>query len=260
MASLPRCLDKQDLAARFGKAAPRYDRYAQLQQEVGRHLLGLLAQKNHPVALDLGCGTGFFLQDLQQFSNRLFALDLSLGMLRQTQGRDLGLPLVCGDAEALPFATASLDLVFSSLTLQWCASLPVALEELHRVVKPGGTVAFATLSEGSLWELRRAWQKVDSKAHVNHFMAASDLHALARDGGFEVLRWECRRHTLNYPEVRDVLMSLKGIGANQVHGERDDGLSGRERMDRLAEAYEEFRGATGALPVSYDVCYGVLSR
>lgn len=57
---------------------------------------------------------------------------------------------VCGDMDALPFADASFDWVFSNLAIQWCQHLPHALSELYRVTKPGGVVGFTTLA-GTLW-------------------------------------------------------------------------------------------------------------
>jgi malonyl-CoA O-methyltransferase len=253
-------VDKIDLAARFGKAASHYDQYAQIQQLIGEYLLGLLPQQNYEVALDLGCGTGFFLQKLQPLCGRLFALDLSMGMLATAAGKCPAAGLLCGDAEQLPLSHGVVDLVFSSLALQWCESLPQALSEIHRVLRPGGRLAFATLSSGSLAELRRAWQQVDSLDHVNAFIQEDTLKSLCIEQEFTLEQWHCERHVLHYPSLRELLMGLKGIGANQVTGQRSNGLAGRQRWLKLEKSYEHERDDTGLLPVSYEVCYGVLMR
>lgn len=255
-------VDKQDLAARFGKAAADYDRYALIQKEIGQHLLSRLPRstQKYPVALDLGCGTGFFLKKLQPLCEQLVGLDLSSGMLATAQAGGASAWLVGGDAESLPFAEACCDLVYSSLALQWCASLPGALAELRRVLRPGGVLAFSTLLSGSLCEMRRAWQQLDSQDHVNPFISAALLANLCKDQGFTRLHWECRRHVVYYNTLSEVLTGLKGIGANQVSGQRVSGLGGRQRWLRLQAAYETERDASGYLPVSYEVCYGVLSR
>lgn len=256
--SLP--VDKIDLAARFGKAATHYDQHAIVQQQIGEHLLHLISQQNYEVALDLGCGTGFFLQKLQPLCDKVVALDLSFGMLMAATQKASRASFVCGDAEQLPLSDAGFDLVFSSLALQWCASLPQALREIYRVLRPGGRVAFATLSAGSLLELRRAWQQVDDLDHVNRFIGEERLQSLCLQQGFRTEQWSCRRHILHYPTLRELLMGLKGIGANQVTGQRASGLSGRQRWLALEKAYENERDNTGLLPVSYEVCYGVLTR
>ncbi|WP_460884965.1 malonyl-ACP O-methyltransferase BioC [Pseudaeromonas pectinilytica] len=256
--SLP--VDKLDLAARFGKAASHYDQHAVVQQQIGEYLLHLISQQNYEVALDLGCGTGFFLQKLQPLSEQVIALDLSLGMLMAATQKVSSASFICGDAEQLPLSDSAFDLVFSSLALQWCASLPLALGEIYRVLRPGGRVAFATLSAGSLPELCRAWQQVDDLDHVNRFIDEERLQSLCLQQGFRLEQWFCRRHVLHYSTLRELLMGLKGIGANQVTGQRAPGLSGRQRWLTLEKAYENERDNTGLLPVSYEVCYGVLTR
>lgn len=253
-------VDKTALAKRFGKAAVHYDHYAKLQKEVGEHLLGLIPPIKYEVALDLGCGTGFFLQSLQPLSERLLALDLSLGMLQQARLRHALAEFMCADAESLPLTTGSVDLVFTSLAIQWCHSYPALLSELHRVLRPGGVLVFSTLCAGSLDELRRAWAQCDQHAHVNQFVAQQSLMTWCKAQGFTVSTWEIRKHSLQYPDLHALLMGLKGIGASQVLGSRPAGLGGRARMQQLALAYERQRNEDGWLPLSYEVCYGVLVR
>src|SRR5204863_31465 len=71
----------------------------------------------------------------------------SPGMLRtlRENARELGLQVrtrAC-DAEALPFDDASFDLVFGHAVLHHLPDLEQAFEEFHRVLRPGGTLAFA---------------------------------------------------------------------------------------------------------------------
>lgn len=72
--------------------------------------------------------------------------------------------------------------------------------------------------------------------------------------------WQRQQHVLHYPTLHELLTSLKGIGANQVTGHRSNGLGGRNRWMALQQAYEYKRDDTGLLPISYEVCYGVLTR
>jgi malonyl-CoA O-methyltransferase len=134
------------------------------------------------------------------------------------------------------------------------------LSELQRVIRPGGLLVFATLSAGSLDELRRAWRQVDELDHVNSFITEVALRDLCAESGFKEVRWECRRHVLYYESLNELLMGLKGIGANQVSGNKSTGLAGRQRWLQFQAAYEAERDYSGRLPVSYEVCYGVLMR
>lgn len=73
------------------------------------------------------------------------ALDLSPPMLVQARQKDAADHYLAGDIESLPLATATFDLAWSNLAVQWCGNLSTALRELYRVVRPGGVVAFTTL-------------------------------------------------------------------------------------------------------------------
>lgn len=253
-------VDKQAVAQRFSKAAQSYDQYALLQKEVGRNLLSLIPDEKYRNGLDLGCGSGFFLPDLQQLCNYLLALDISPGMLKQATLHGKAQGYVCGDAEALPLRSESLDLVFSSLALQWCHDPTQAFREIKRVLTSQGYALFATLNSGSLFELREAWMAVDDHEHVNRFMEELELRSVLQQAEIQCQTWQVKRHVMYYADVNAILQSLKRIGASQVNGQRSQGLLTRQKLQGLQQAYERYRLPTGLLPVTYNVCYGVLHR
>jgi SAM-dependent methyltransferase len=99
-------------------------------------------------ALEIGSGTGYFSLNLVQLGliERLVATDISPGMLaelRSTAGA-LGLHVrtETTDAERLPFDDGTFDLAFGHAVLHHLPDLGAALTELHRVLRPGGTLAF----------------------------------------------------------------------------------------------------------------------
>src|SRR5436190_13033227 len=100
-------------------------------------------------ALEVGAGTGYFTLNLLQAGvvREAACVDISPGMLRtlRANARELGLDVrtrAC-DAEALPFEDASFDLVFGHAVLHHLPDLERAFAEFHRVLRPGGTLAFA---------------------------------------------------------------------------------------------------------------------
>ena len=112
--------DKALARRSFSAAAGGYDRAAALQQEVGKRLLERLELMNIRPGriLELGCGTGQCIPGLMERYKKaeLIALDIALPMLghARKRGRWLRRPrCVCADAESLPFADNSVDLVFS---------------------------------------------------------------------------------------------------------------------------------------------------
>ena len=99
-------------------------------------------------ALEIGAGTGYFSINLLRAGviERATATDISSGMLRRlalTAG-ELGLRVETAraDAEHLPFADGSFDLVFGHAVLHHVPDLAQAMREFHRVLAPGGTLAF----------------------------------------------------------------------------------------------------------------------
>jgi ubiquinone/menaquinone biosynthesis C-methylase UbiE len=100
-------------------------------------------------ALEIGAGTGYFTLNLMQAGviGSAVGMDISPGMLEalQRNADDLGLAVatVAGDAESLPLADESFDLVFGHAVLHHIPDLEQAFAEFHRVLKPGGWIAFA---------------------------------------------------------------------------------------------------------------------
>ncbi|WP_062061579.1 malonyl-ACP O-methyltransferase BioC [Cellvibrio sp. OA-2007] len=255
-------LDKKKVAQSFSRAAATYDSVAQLQRDIGTELMVQLpsdfpahtsAQK---VILDLGSGTGFFTRQLaQQYGDaQVIGLDIAQGMLHYAAAQHAKINWLCADAEVLPLADNSVDLIFSSLAIQWCNDLPQLLSELARVLKPGGQLHIATLGPNTLHELKSAWQQVDNYVHVNRFQSAQDLTAATESANLFVAQLQQEIRSLYYERLSDLTRELKALGAHNVNAGKPEGLTGRARLLAFKNAYEVFRGAQG-LPATYDVIY-----
>src|SRR5436305_9324704 len=100
-------------------------------------------------SLEIGAGTGYFTLNLLRAGvvREAVASDISPGMLDtlQANAERLGLEVEtrAADAEALPFADESFDLVFGHAVLHHLPDTGQAFREFHRVLKPGGTLYFA---------------------------------------------------------------------------------------------------------------------
>jgi SAM-dependent methyltransferase len=98
--------------------------------------------------LDVGCGTGNLSFDLARNPDigRVRGLDFSPVYVEHAkrQNTDARLDFQVGDACALPFPDASFDHALSMLVLQFIPRADLAVREMRRVTRPGGTVAAAT--------------------------------------------------------------------------------------------------------------------
>lgn len=246
----------------FDKAASTYDDAAVLQREVCTRMLEHLdpVKMTPQIILDVGAGTGFGVGLLMQRYKkaRITAVDLAPEMLKLAakQGRWLRRPSVlCADADHLPIADNSVDMIVSSLMLQWSGDLERTFREFKRVLKPGGVLMFATFGPDTLMELRNSWAKVDADGHVNQF---TDMH----DVGDALLRCQFadpvmdrEMLTLTYQKVTDLMRDLKAIGANTPSSGRRRGLMTAKTLSAVEQAYEQYRNE-GALPASYEIVYG----
>ena len=267
---------KRAIRRSFEAAAPTYDEAAFLQQEIARrlddHLDGMKIAPG--LILDAGCGTGFGLSLLKaRFPEaRLLGLDLAHAMAARTRDRHAPpsgwrkwLPLlpphsspltaVCADMERLPLGRDSLDMVWSSLALQWVGEPDAAFREIHRALKPEGLFIFATFGPDTLMELRAASADIDGHRHVNRFIDMHDIGDALVHAGFSNPVMEMERITLTYEALPGLLRDLKAIGAHTVVEDRRAGLMGKREWRRLADNYERFRN-DGRLPATYEVVYG----
>jgi ubiquinone/menaquinone biosynthesis C-methylase UbiE len=114
-----------------------------------RKVLGAELDDGFDRSLEIGAGTGYFTLNLMQAGlvAEATCTDISPGMVT-TLGRNadrLGLDVRAAraDAEALPFADQSFDLVLGHAVLHHLPNLRRAFAEFHRVLRPGGRIVFA---------------------------------------------------------------------------------------------------------------------
>jgi malonyl-CoA O-methyltransferase len=273
----PHELDPREIRRAFDHAAACYDAHAVLQREVCDRLLerlDFMALQPERV-LDVGCGTGYGLAHLREryATAELCALDLAPAMLKVAQAklpqaswaqraRDLLSAhrsslthSLCADMERLPLAAGSVNLLWSSLALQWAGDLEAALKGFHRVLAPGGLLIFATFGPDTLKELRTAFAAVDDAPHVNRFVDLHDIGDMLVHAGFASPVMEMEMLTLTYADLKSLMRDLKGIGAHNAAASRKRGLLGKAKWAKLEQAYDALR-QEGRLPATYEVIYG----
>lgn len=251
---------KQRIARQFSRAAPAYDHAAQVQLDIAFDAIETLPEQLATV-LDIGCGTGRITHLLAARSQRTLAVDLAEGMLQfaQKSYSDPNISWLVGDAEQLPLLDSCVDTVFSSMALQWCMPIDSAMQQLYRVLKPGGTALLALLSEGALRELAQAWQTFDNVPHVNQFAPHAQLCAQAQQQGFTV-KSQVKEYITWHHSVREVLASIKAIGANVVPQTRNKTPLNRQAIQRLDTHYQSLFAQNGQVPLTYTVSFLTLRK
>ena len=94
--------------------------------------------------LEVGCGNGYLLSRYARHGARSFGMDLTWTGTDLSRRRfaleELGGRFIQADAERLPFQTGTFDLVVSAGVLHHIPSIQAAVAEIHRLLKPGGTI------------------------------------------------------------------------------------------------------------------------
>lgn len=199
---------KNEVSREFDRAAAYYaderERSPWFQAQLKIVLEMLQSEKGR--VLDIGCAAGAEFEPLIARGFQIFGLDYSPEMLRlagQRFGASPGVHLCRGDAEALPFPDASFDHVVCLGVFEYLATYDCCLEEIRRVLRPGGLVILSLPTSISLnrfssillnltvMPLGRALKKLMGKRTSGHWVARRwnrclpwQVRALLRRHGF----------------------------------------------------------------------------
>lgn len=170
--------------------ADRHRRLAEIEQEhfwfIGRRrLVGQLARRfgslDRGVLVDVGCGTGITLGAVAGPETLAVGLDLQPGGLARRVEGPRRMLLVRGDALSLPVGDGVADVVLALDVLEHVDDR-VTLDEIHRILRPGGVLVATVPSFPSLWSYRD-----EDAGHLRRYTSASLRRALD-DSGLEVTR------------------------------------------------------------------------
>lgn len=178
-----------DARRSYDAVADDYDRFLEGvfdRLTLERALLGAFAELVGPGAtvVETGCGTGEVTRQLRRLGLRVVATDLSVGMLRVARRRDPGTALAAAALDFLPLADASVGGAACWYVLQHLPddAVDVALAELHRVVRPGGTVLLGFHSGTGSHLKTEGYGGHPMRVHVHRRTAAEVSERLRRRG------------------------------------------------------------------------------
>jgi ubiquinone/menaquinone biosynthesis C-methylase UbiE len=125
-----------------------------------RPMIDLVGQCQNQTILDVGCGTGRYLELLNP-NNKKFGIDQSNEMLEIARHKIPDAHFQNASAESLPFDSNSFDLVYSVRVLQHIRNQEKAINEMARVCKPSGTLIIVNYNSWSLLNvykhIRMSW-------------------------------------------------------------------------------------------------------
>ena len=175
-----------------------------------------------------------------------------VGASSDPRGRHHG---VAASPMRLPLASVSADLLASNLSLIWFPDVGPVLEEVWRVLRPGGLVAFTTLGSGTLGELRQSWKVVDEWVHIIDFVDMHDIGDGMVKAGFADVVMDAERITVTWPDARALLHDLRGLGTGNPLPGRPPGLTTPRRLAAVARACDAQR-PPGRVSATVELVHG----
>lgn len=245
----------QRVAHGFAKAAKGYDAYATLQRRVAKqlweHLLQARPLKQTDTVLDLGCGTGYLQSLLQEQTlfPTVVGLDIAYAMCESAQKY---YPTIQATMEQLPFQHNTIDVVFSSLALQWGENPTRVFSQLRNIVKPASVMAFSTLGQGTLCELSKAFSAHGLKPSVNNFTTKETLTQQLKHADFKNIQVVEECITTHYKAPHELMRYLKGIGAS-YKGKQS--YIGRQKLQDVTDYYQQHYSSEDGVKATWNVVY-----
>lgn len=192
---------RQAARAAYDRLSRWYDWFSGSEEAFNRRALDMLDPRPGERVLEVGCGTGHTIAALAARGCRAYGVDLSLGMARAARSRLRRKKLLAdtclglADAARLPYAPACFDLAFCAFTLELfdTPEISAVLNEMRRVLRPGGRVGVVALSlperPGGMvrvyeWFHRALPAVVDCRPIPTAW--------LLRQNGFQVRQMECQ--------------------------------------------------------------------
>ena len=182
----------------FDRAAAAYDENPPFFRTVGQRLVDFARLPSGADVLDVGAGKGAVTVPALRAvgsTGRVTAVDVSEAMVAALVALELpGLDVRRSDVTDLPFPDAAFDHAVSGFTLHIVADLAAALQEIHRVLRPGGTLTCSlagTHPDAEEWQAAYGQIFADFSARLEDVPQAMsplrDLDKVIAASGFDVV-------------------------------------------------------------------------
>jgi malonyl-CoA O-methyltransferase len=266
-------------------AAGLYDIHAHVQRIMADKLAKSLMKRtnagdsNRLSILEIGCGTGTLTEILMNgwSHSSITALDIAPAMILAAEQRVLSaanhvdsndrpssdIHFLLADVEmwAANAPASSFDLIVSSACFQWLSQPQQTLNCLHRLLRPGGVLAFATFGPDTFHELHASFEEVyraggmEPQRHGLSFQSADQWIELLTKVGFSNIQYERMSLTEEYASPRDFLLSVKSLGASTSEAAGSHGLGSRRLFANMYKVYKDKFSTPGGVAATYDIVF-----
>ncbi|HMB47175.1 MAG TPA: methyltransferase domain-containing protein [Afifellaceae bacterium] len=258
--SVPLITDRQLLRQRLARAAGRQQRdagflLAEAVRDLGSRLAAVDRRFERAVAL---CGyTAGLADEIAASGKANLIFRMEFGPALAGSG---GYLTFVADEERLPLAPASVDLIASTLALQFVDDLPGALAQIRRALKPDGLFLASLPGGQTLLELRQCFTEAELNLRGGagpRFLPLADvrdLGALLQRAGFALPVADRDVITVRYDTAFDLMRDLKAMGVSNMLADRERVPLRRDVLATAADLYRQrFADADGRIRATFEI-------
>lgn len=232
----------------FDRSAKTYHQFGLIQYHVAK-ILAEWIDAYYPLTLDVGAGSGFLSNLLRAHSEKVFLLDISYDLLIQAT-QHMGYRMQ-GDFNQLPFSSEICHAITANMALHWAKDFNLALQEIHRVLRPEGALYFSVPLTQTFHELYQAGQALN--INKNYFPTLQQTIDRVEQANFIIERAEEDSWQLCFDSIDKVLQSMKVTGVTHVDKPSHQALRGKNFLNQLEQAYQSMKTCFNQLPLTYHV-------
>lgn len=166
----------------------------------------LIGHMQAEYVLEVGCGTGRWLWDVQNIVDHLYGIDPFVAMLQEARQHGIRCALVGGNASHLPFAATTFDIVFCVNAIHHFRSVSRFIAEARRVLRAGGRLAIVGIDPQACrdnWYVYRYFEGV-YEYDLQRFPTWTTVEAEMKVEGFESIQWQVIEHSSTDKYGREV--------------------------------------------------------
>lgn len=202
----------------------RSNRYFRLIEEIEISVLKQYITNDQTRVLELGCGTGIFLEHFQNTAIDLHGLDYTFGMLQVAKStlKTQNIQLLQGDAQNLPYSNQSFDIVYSLKVLAHLPQLEQALSEVQRILRPQG---FAILEFYNRHSLRHLSHRSD---YYHRWSSPGEIEQMLQAANLEIVATYGARTFIPFAQIMDIpiIRNMFGFLEKRASGTKLNNFAG----------------------------------